>query len=96
MKEILTQDQRLIMLQALLKMPGYSGNDSILRTCLAEYGHKCSRDLIRNHLAWLQEQGLVALEDVGGLLVAVMTERGQDVAEGNTTCIGVKKPRAYA
>ncbi|MCA0175221.1 MAG: hypothetical protein LCH73_02870 [Proteobacteria bacterium] len=37
-----------------------------------------SRDQVRGDLAWLQEQGLVALHDD----VAQLTERGRDVARG--------------
>ncbi len=61
MKKILTEDQRLVILRSLSDA-GYDANESILDDCLALYGHNISRDLVRNHLNWLEEQGLVQIE----------------------------------
>jgi hypothetical protein len=48
--------------------------------------------MIRTQLFWLQEQCLVALEDVAGIYVATITQRGADVATGSATVPGVKRP----
>lgn len=93
MREILESDQRLVILRSLLDC-GDSANESILQTCLQTYGHRVSRDVVRTHLAWLREQGLVSLTDVSGCYVAEISGRGDDVANGLTTVPGVKKPRA--
>ena len=92
MRDLLDQDQRLVLLRSLLDC-GDSANESILQTCLQTYGHKVSRDTVRTQLSWLREQGLVTLDDVSGCYVAVITGRGDEVATGVITVPGVKKPR---
>ncbi|EGQ7976980.1 ArsR family transcriptional regulator [Vibrio cholerae] len=93
-KELLTEDQRLVVLRSLHEMHGYEANESIIDSCLDAYGHKISRDVVRTHLFWLQEQGLVSLRDVGDCQIARLTGRGEDVATGQAVVPGVKRPRA--
>lgn len=93
-KELLTEDQRLVILRSLHEMHGYEANESIIGSCLDAYGHKISRDVVRTHLFWLQEQGLVSLRDVGDCQIARLTGRGEDVATGQAVVPGVKRPRA--
>lgn len=93
MREILDSDQRLVILRSLLDC-GDSANESVLQTCLQAYGHRVSRDVVRTHLSWLAEQGLVTLNDVAGCHVVGITGRGDDVANGMAVVPGVKKPRA--
>jgi DNA-binding GntR family transcriptional regulator len=83
---------RISLLIALLKGGGYSHNESVLQGALAEYGLVASRDRIRTELRWLEEQGLVTIKDVSGYLVATLTARGADAAEGRATIPGVKRP----
>lgn len=93
MQNIFHKDQRLVILRSLAEA-GYDANESILDDCLALYGHKISRDLVRTHLNWLEEQGLVRIERLGqGFMVATITQRGLDVANGEATVEGVKRPR---
>lgn len=92
MRDLLTQDQRLVILRALVEMPGYEANESILHTVVGEFGHSISRDTVRAHLAWLDEQGLVSLREVAGIRIARLSERGGDVAAGRAHVPGVKKP----
>lgn len=93
MRDLLDQDQRLVILRSLLDC-GDSANESILQECLQAYGHRVSRDAVRTHLSWLAEQGLVRVTDVSGCFVAEITGRGDDVANGLASVPGVKKPRA--
>lgn len=93
MRDLLDQDQRLVILRSLLDC-GDSANESILQECLQAYGHRISRDAVRTHLSWLAEQGLVRVTDVSGCFVAEITGRGDDVASGLASVPGVKKPRA--
>lgn len=92
--ELLTADQRLVILRSLHEMNSYEANESIIDSCLDAYGHKVSRDTVRNLMAWLEEQGLVTLRDVSGCQVARLTGRGEDVATGQANVPGVKRPRA--
>jgi Fe2+ or Zn2+ uptake regulation protein len=90
--EILNSDIRLVILRSLEQDLGYSHNESILHAILEKFGHKVSRDQVRTQLAWLREQGLVDLEDVAGIYVATVTQRGADVATGRASVPGVKRP----
>lgn len=92
--DYLAEDMRLVMLRILNEMPAYSSNSSILGNVLGRFGHHPSRDHITTQLHWLAEQNLISIEDVSGVLVCRLTERGQDVATGRTTVPGVKKPGA--
>ena len=47
-----------------------------------EYGHSCSRDVVRKNIRWLEEQGLLTVEEVGKTLVAKLTGRGDGTATG--------------
>ena len=92
-KEMVIEDQRLVMLRSLSEMPGYEANESILDSCLDQYGHAVSRDAVRTHISWLAEQGLVTQRELGNTMIAKLTGRGIDVANGSSTVPGVKKPR---
>ncbi len=93
-KTLLIEDQRLVILRSLREMHGYEANESIIDSCLDAYGHNISRDNVRNHLAWLEEQGLITLRKIQDCQIARLTGRGEDVATGQATVPGVKRPRA--
>ena len=91
--EIQSQHIRLTILRLLSKVGGdYSANDSIITDALPTLGFTIGRDRVRAEIDWLRDAGLVTVEGVGSLLVATMTQRGLDVAEGRTTATGVKRP----
>ncbi|MNR17126.1 hypothetical protein D3C85_1337680 [compost metagenome] len=92
----LSADRRLVILRILVEMPGYRANSSVLYTALQEWGHEPTRDQVKSELRWLQEQQLVELDEVadGAVLLAKVTERGADVAEGRARVDGVKRPGA--
>jgi DNA-binding PadR family transcriptional regulator len=92
--EFLREDQRLVLLRVLSEMPSYTANSSVLFNLLGRYGHSPSRDQVKTELHWLSEQGLVTIDDVSDVLIARITERGQDVATGRANAPGVKRPGA--
>lgn len=92
--DYLRQDQRLVMLRILSELPQYRSNSSVIASLLGQFGHHPSRDQVRAELVWLGEQGLVAVDDIGSVLVVTLTERGEDVAAGRSSVPGVSKPRA--
>lgn len=50
-KELLKEDQRLVILRSLHDMTGYEANESILDSCLDTYGHKISvMQFVRTYL----------------------------------------------
>jgi len=93
-EQVQSEHHRISILQALNAMTGYQTNDSMLQCGCEAYGHKMSNDQVRSHLFWLKEQGLVSIESHDRYLLATLTSRGQDVAEGRAMCPGVKRPRA--
>ncbi|TYB11835.1 VpaChn25_0724 family phage protein [Aggregatibacter actinomycetemcomitans] len=98
MYDIFTKDQRLVMLRTLAE-DGYDANESILQDVLQAFGHSISRDLVRNHALWLEEQGLVKIKRIdtgkGEFFVLIITQRGLDVAQGRVIVDGVKRPSPY-
>lgn len=93
-KSLLTSDLRLVMLRVMAEDAGYSMNESILQSALEMYGHNVSRDKVRTQMRWLEEQGLIELEEVGGtVLVGKLTGRGLDCSQGKCRVDGVKAPR---
>ncbi|KEH09145.1 hypothetical protein GY14_14585 [Delftia tsuruhatensis] len=93
-QDFLRQDVRLVLLRVLTEMPAYRSNSSVLTSALERFGHAVTRDQVKSELAWLAEQGLVVLTDLGGVSVATLNERGQDVATGRVVVPGVKRPGA--
>ncbi|AVH35405.1 hypothetical protein AL532_03310 [Pseudomonas monteilii] len=92
--DFLRQDMRLVILRLLVEMPAYRANSSVLNAALDSYGHSVSRDQVKTELLWLSEQGAVSLDDIGPVLVATLTERGQDIAAGRARVPGIKRPGA--
>jgi DNA-binding transcriptional ArsR family regulator len=92
LKNIFIADQRLVILRTLAAAPGYRANDSILDDVLAQFSHHISRDQVRTHVRWLEEQGLVIVEPLGRTLNAKITQYGIDVSRGEAFVDGVKRP----
>jgi len=91
--DLVDADRRLVILRALEEDPGYDLNEYVLQSVLEALGHTVSRDRLRADLAWLEEQGLVTVDEVAGVKVAKLTGRGSDVAAGRAVVPGVKRPR---
>ena len=91
--EMIAEHIRLAILQVLEQDAQYAHNETVLQAALSAVGHGVSADRLRSELAWLAEQGLLAVSDVGGLQVAKLTARGGDAALGRTNVPGVARPR---
>ncbi|PXW79005.1 hypothetical protein C7451_10167 [Blastomonas natatoria] len=85
---------RLCILRLLADAPGYFANDSILHQSVEAHGLVCTRDQMRGHLTWLEEQRLITILRPGAstVMVATLSERGGDVAAGKSHAPGVQKP----
>ena len=90
--KIIREDQRLVILRLLAESPGYASNSSVLTSALEGYGHAPTRDQVEGHLAWLAEQDLIKTERMGSVIIATITGRGLDVAQGKAKVPGVKQP----
>lgn len=84
--------RRLSILRVLSEAPGYTANDSLLGMVVNEFGIVSTRDQVRSELAWLREQGFVAIKDVAGVMVATLTEAGGEIAAGRRFDPGIAKP----
>lgn len=93
LRERFNENQRLLILQALREDTDYTLNEIMLQIFLAEVGERISIDLIRTHLSWLAEQGLVTVEKVREMHIGKITNHGVDVACGVTRQPGVARPR---
>lgn len=83
---------RLTILRCLTDAPGCSANASILKSVAEECGLPATRDQVHTAIGWLDEQGLVRRSMVGALVLARLTDRGLDVAEGRARVDGVARP----
>ena len=93
-RQAVTENRRLCVLQMLAQDPEGSHNQHVLRAGLEMAGHPgVTARQVRVTLEWLESGGLVATEDAGSVIVARITERGEDVALGGSRYPGVAKPR---
>ena len=92
--DFIRQDVRLVLLRLLVEMTAYRANSSVLTMALDSYGHSLSRDQVKTELHWLAEQSALTVADVGPVLVATLTERGQEIAAGRARVPGIKRPGA--
>lgn len=90
--QLQAENRRCAFLRFLSEDVDYAMNTSLLQSALAEIGHGVSRDQVNVDAAWLEEQGLTVCEDIGGIVVVKITQRGLDVAEGRVVVPGVKRP----
>ena len=90
--DLRTSDMRLVMLRSMAE-DGNSLNESMLQSVLELFGHCVSRDKVRTEMRWLEEQDLIQIEAVAGVLVGRLTGRGADVACGRCRLDGIKPPR---
>ena len=91
--KMVSEDRRLVVLKLLAGADEYSCNHHLLHTALPGLGHNCSEDTLLTELDWLAEQGLVTREKIGGVTIAKLTGRGEDVQAGRARVTGVKRPR---
>jgi hypothetical protein len=81
--------------ETLIIVRGASGkraNEHLVRRVLNDGAHAVSQDRVRTELAWLGEQGLVTVREIGGVMLATLTQRGSDVIDGSVETPGVEPP----
>jgi hypothetical protein len=92
LENVVLPHARIIVLRLLADMPEYTSNDSALTDGVRAFSIRLSRDQVAAQLAWLAEQGLVRIDDLGAIKEVVLTDRGRDVAAGTAIVPGVKRP----
>ena len=91
--QTLSKHRRLTILKFLQASPEYTSNASILVEVCNDFGVTSTRDQIAGELDWLQEQGFVMTDRNGDFIIATATARGVEIALGQATHDGVKRPR---
>lgn len=91
--DFVREDRRLQILMILEASAGYGASHYLLSHGLDAYAHQISMDMLRSDLAWLDEQGLVALSVTDDATIAKLTQRGADAAGGRVVVPGVKRPK---
>lgn len=92
--EALAEDRRLAELKLLIEAAG-EANESVLEQGLAMLGHtaELTRENVRADLRFLEDRGLVRLAYFNDrIIVAHITRRGVEVAEGKRVVDGIKRP----
>jgi hypothetical protein len=91
-RQYIAADVRLIVLRELVAQPDYRLNETLLLRVLETFGHRKSRDYLRDQLRWLEEMGAVTLTEAGTVMIAELTRRGRDHVERRTVIEGVARP----
>lgn len=92
-RKFVAEDVRRIMLDELSRQPSYRLNDDLLLRVLESFGHNKARDYVREQLDWLERAKAVTLTEVGGIVIAELTEAGLDHVERRKLIAGVAKPK---
>lgn len=91
-----TRHLRLAILRALLDLKGRTGHESLLTDMVGAVHIMADREQVRAEVIWLHQEEMVIAEAKHGALVASLTERGINVAEGRSDHAGVKRPNVTA
>ncbi len=92
-KDLVAQDRRLVLLQALAQSPDYALRETVLVRLLAGERLAIGTDDLRGELRWLADRGLVDVEFHDDVQAARITVRGIDVATGLLLADGIARPR---
>lgn len=91
--QIKSEHVRLSMLLALSEEPDYTLNSALIGDVLKLFALRTARDEIHTELAWLERNGYVKINKLSSnTWVATLTTSGLDVAQGNITVPGIKRP----
>lgn len=90
----LTKDRRLVILQFLSETPDRKLNDRLLTKLIATKGHDVSNNVVRNDVRYLADIGAVVRTNVEAMVIAEITQTGEDHVAGRTILDGVERPSA--
>lgn len=82
---------RRLILEQLEQENDYTQNNILIKQNLFMQGQTLSADKLSAELAWLEEQGLVTLDNFSGFTVAKLTQRGLDIATAAAKMPGVAR-----
>jgi hypothetical protein len=89
------RDRRLVILMILRGVHERRTNQYVLRSALKGMGYDELVSTVVNDVFWLAKQGLVRTESLdGGIVMAILTDYGDQVARGVVRAAGVAVPAA--
>ena len=92
--DFVTQDRRLVILRILRGLESRRANHFVLRTALQSHGYSELVETVHNDCRWLAAQGLVQTEELdGGILLATISQLGEQAATGLVRVKGVAYPQ---
>ncbi|WP_446027511.1 VpaChn25_0724 family phage protein [Leisingera aquaemixtae] len=90
--QILQRHRSLAILRFLSRSPEYRSNQDVLMDWLRHLAMTCTREELRTLASFLEEGGLLRLENVEGFQVMTLMEKGLEVAEGRDFSEAIKRP----
>jgi hypothetical protein len=94
--EHLARDARLVILKELSKQTDNRLNESLLQNVLETFGHRRSRDWVRQQLRILADLDAVSLSEAGTVLIAELRRAGLEHVERRSILEGVARPSLVA
>lgn len=92
--DTLSQHRRLTILRYLVE--ANQANVSILTDICMSKGVRSTRDQVLTEVLWLTENNMTKHEGDGDFVLVTIRERGAEIAQGQATHPGVKRPRYEA
>lgn len=91
--ERFNEEVRLIILKALQDEPSGRMSDSMLEIVLEAFAVRRSREFIRTQMKWMETQAAaVKLTSVGTVIIAELTQAGEDHLLRRISIEGIKPP----
>lgn len=90
-REVAEADRRAAVLAVLRRAAGVTANAFVVQAQLPREGHDVPLATVKADFAWLASAGLVLVVDDAPLMVATLTQFGEDVAAGRLTVPGVAR-----
>lgn len=90
------EDCRRIILEALAREPSGTLNETMLSRELEAHGHRKPIDYVREQIEWLGKAKAVQVNEVAGLLIPQLLNKGLEHVERRALIAGVAKPQLEA
>lgn len=92
-RQLQTEDNRRSVLWYLLYDSDHELSDTMIGQCFEMQRKNISSDGLKTQIAWLSEQQLVTVSNIGSTSSVALTDRGLEVAKGIVNAIGVRDLR---
>lgn len=92
LERLIREEARLIMLKSLQGESDARLNSSLLQSHLETFGISKARAWVHAEIRELESRGAVKVVEVGSVLVAELTARGEDHLKRRSFLDGIKRP----